>query len=196
MRGRVFVFMLLAVSTYCLSAASLDVFTDVEESYVGQPVTLTVRIIGESKVSRPQLPSIDGFEVQEAGESRYEERTMGSGGNSKKVTMEYTWKLIPTLTGGFAIPPISMTLGNETLKSKAIPIKIKDPEKIEGYHLFLTADSNKAFPMIPIRIHLKWLFSSEAAVPTLLFLFTRTAKSKSQTFLRPHLILLTFINFQ
>jgi len=177
-KGRVFVFMLLAVTTYCVSAASLDVYTDIDESYVGQPITLTVRITGDIKVSRPKLPSMDGFKVQEAGESRYEERTMGSGGNSKKVTMEYSWRLIPTLTGHFTIPSLTVTMGKETVKSQIIPILIKDPEHIEGYHLFLTADSRKAFPMIPIRIHLKWLFSSEVSRPDMIIPFYKNSSIK------------------
>jgi len=166
---------LLVTAFFNVWGAGLEVFTDVRESYAGQPVKLTVRIVSDTQISRPVLPVLEGFTVQEAGESLYDERIRGTGGSSRKITAEYGWILIPEKTGVFTIPPLVIQAGSERLSSEPVTLTIREPGPIEGYHLFLTSTGDKAFPRIPVRITLKWLFSSEVSRPDFVLPFLRTS---------------------
>jgi hypothetical protein len=163
-----------------LFSASFEVLTDTRESYVGQSITLIMRIISDGPVDRPSLPNIEGFQVNEAGESRYDQRTLGGGNSGRTVTMEYSWRLVPLQTGEFEIPALTLELGDDSYRSKAIPIRIKEPGPIEGYHLFLSAEGDTAFPSMPLRLHLKWLFSSEVSRPDFVLPFLNNEKIKVQ----------------
>jgi hypothetical protein len=165
---------------HSLFSATLEVLTDVNESYLGQSITLILRIVSDKPVARPQLPQITGFQLSEAGESSYDERSMGSGGSGRKVTMEYSWRLLPMQTGQLRIPVMSFDLDGETLSSNEIPLTIIEPGPLEGYHLFLTAEGDTAFPSIPLRLSLKWLFSSEVSRPDFVLPFLQNDKIRIQ----------------
>lgn len=149
-----------------LFAASLDVYTDSSESYVGQPLTLTMRISASQAVNRPELPEMEGFQVSPQGQSQYSQGILFGGSGSRAVTMEYTWRLMPLKTGTLTIPGFDLKMPDgESLQSREIEILIREPGPIEGYHLFLTAQGETVFPGIPVRVTLKWLFSSEVRRP-------------------------------
>lgn len=148
-----------------LYAADLQVYVDSSETYIGQPLQLTMQISSNKALKRPALGDIRGFQITPAGESRYEQRTLGSGGNSRTVTMEYSWRLMPLNTGILRIPAFELELEDGIVKSSEIEILVREPGSIEGYHLFLTFQGDTVFPGIPVRLSLKWLFSSEVSRP-------------------------------
>ncbi|RDG29303.1 MULTISPECIES: BatD family protein [unclassified Oceanispirochaeta] len=148
-----------------LYAADLQVYVDSSETYIGQPLQLTMQISSNKALKRPALGDINGFQITPAGESRYEQRTLGGGGNSRTVTMEYSWRLMPLNTGILRIPAFELDLEDGIVKSSEIEILVREPGPLEGYHLFLTVQGDTVFPGIPVRLSLKWLFSSEVSRP-------------------------------
>ena len=149
-----------------LFAATLDVYTDTGETYVGQPVILTMRISGSKAVNRPELADIPGVQIAPQGQSRFVQSSFGSGAGGSSVTMEYTWRLMPLKTGKMTVPGFDLKMPDGTrLQSEEIEILVREPGPLEGYHLFLTTDAETVFPGIPVRVTLKWLFSSEVSRP-------------------------------
>ncbi|MDC7233106.1 MAG: BatD family protein [Spirochaetales bacterium] len=165
MKHRTVLFLILFISFQRLWASDLQVFLDSSESYVGLPLQLTMQISSSKAVDRPDLGSIPGFQITSAGESRFEQRSLGSGGSSRTVTMEYSWRLLPLKTGNLSIPSFEMDLEDGTYRTEVIQVLIREPGPVEGYHLFLSAGGDTAFPDIPVRLTLKWLFSSEVSRP-------------------------------
>ena len=64
------------------------------------------------------------------------------------------------------VPGFDLKMPDGTrLQSEEIEILVREPGPLEGYHLFLTTDAETVFPGIPVRVTLKWLFSSEVSRP-------------------------------
>jgi len=162
------------ILTACLTAAgaagaqTVQAFTDSETTYTGQSVGFTIRITGSEKAERPDLRGFDEFRVQPAGESTSIRSSFGTGsGSGKSVSVEYRWLLTPLAEGSLTIPSVSVQAGDRVLKTRAGQLHVRPPGPLEGYHLFLTAEGDHIFPGLPVRVTLKWLFSSQVSQPDL-----------------------------
>ena len=72
-----------------------------------------------SGIDRPKLPEVSGLSYTEAGQSRYEERSLGSGGSSHRVTSEYRWMVTPQAAGEFTLPSITIEMKDERQKNRS-----------------------------------------------------------------------------
>lgn len=163
--------LLCLMAVQSLSAADLQVFVNSRESYVGQSLQLTMRISSSKVIGRPDPGVLPGFKITPGAESRYEQRSLGSGRSSRTVTMEYSWHLQPLETGTHVIPSFEMELDGELYRSPEIEILIREPGRLEGYHLILSSQGETVFPGVPVRVSLKWLFSSEVSRPEFMLPF-------------------------
>ncbi len=143
-------------------AAELKFYLESSEGYPGMPLQLVMNAVDSRAVKRPVLPEITGLSFSEAGQSQY---TRSSFGGSRTVTTEYRWLVTPAAPGRFTIPAIKIELKDEVIMTDPLVITVKEPEAVEGYHLFLSSDSQTVFPGMPVRLTLKWLFSSEVSRP-------------------------------
>ncbi len=164
-RARILTFFFLVLSPFMLQAAEVRFFLDSPETYPGMAQQLHLRISGSKAVDRPELPEVKGLTFREAGQSRYEQRSIGNGGSHKTVTMEYTWLVTAMKAGNYRIPPLSLKVGDERLNTNALTLAIKEPGPVEGCKLILGVEGNTVFPGIPVILTLKWLFSSEVSRP-------------------------------
>jgi BatD DUF11 like domain len=175
---KILMLLIILFSMQTLYAAEFNVYIDSNETYVGQALELTMQISSNQVLKRPHIANIDGFQLSPAGESRYEQRSLGGGANSRTVTMEYSWHLMPLKTGNLTIPSFELELEDEILKSSEIDILVREPGAIEGYFLFLSAREDTVFPGLPVRVTLKWLFSSEVSRPEFTLPFLNQKKLK------------------
>lgn len=141
--------------------ASIDSST----AYVGQPVTYSIKISGSKKVERPVLKDFKGFRIQESGQLTSVRAYSQNGRSIKVVLSEYSWLLFPEQTGTLRIPSLSITVDGDTVRTVEGSLNVIEPAAIEGYHLFLQTDGANVFPGLPVRISLKWLFSSQVSQP-------------------------------
>jgi len=138
---------------------------DSSTAYVGQPVRYSIKISGAKKTERPELENFKGFRIQESGESSSVRAYSQNGRTTKVVISEYSWLLYPEHTGNLLIPALSLTIDGKSVRTAEGTLNVIEPAPLEGYHLFLESEGADVFPGLPVRISLKWLFSSQVSQP-------------------------------
>lgn len=100
-------------AVFCLGAvchsAEIGIGISARETYVGLPVTMQIRIANATSHEPPQLPEVDGLEIQSAGVPQTSTRTTiinGRSSTSRSVTYQYL--LTPVREGTFTVPPFTI----------------------------------------------------------------------------------------
>jgi hypothetical protein len=101
-------------------AANLRASLDRNTTSVGESVTLSLVIEDASLRSQPQLPPIQG--VQMGGVSASQSFSMINGKTTQSTTYDYA--LIPTQVGDITIPALSVAVGNQTLTTQPLKLKV------------------------------------------------------------------------
>ena len=109
----------------CHAAESIRVETEVDREQVSlnEPITLTVRVIGQGlrSLPSPELPALDAFEI--VGSSTASSVTVINRELSAMETRKYV--LIPLQTGRVTIDPIVVRYGGEKYSTEPITIIVK-----------------------------------------------------------------------
>ena len=87
---------------------------------VGQMVQLEIKVNGAQKANVPETISVDGLEIHQTGTSRQFE--MHNFDVNSSVTYNYT--ILPTKAGRFKIPPQTVRVGNDSLKTPELVLNV------------------------------------------------------------------------
>ncbi len=110
-RAKLWVIAALAIlscglSTFA-SAAEIDVRLSQQETYVGLPVVLNVRISNASKHEPPEIPEVDGLSIESVGSpARSSQVSIINGRRSERSSVTYSYRITPRREGNFVIPPL------------------------------------------------------------------------------------------
>jgi len=86
-----------------------------------EQVVLELRLSGASQdPQEPDLPNIDGLEFRSIGVSK--SLSMINGVSSSAST--YTYLILPRRVGRYRIPPITLEIDGQTLKSPALDLEV------------------------------------------------------------------------
>src|SRR5437870_10674096 len=89
---------------------------------IGQMVQLEIKVNGANSANVPETISIDGLEIHQTGTSRQFE--MHNFDVSSSVTYNYT--ILPLKAGRFKIPPQTVRVGNDSLKTPELTLNVAD----------------------------------------------------------------------
>src|SRR5256714_2589004 len=87
---------------------------------VGQMVQLEIKVNGAQSANVPETISIDGLEIHQTGTSRQFE--MHNFDVTSSVTYNYT--IMPLKAGRFKIPPQTVRVGNDSLKTPELELNV------------------------------------------------------------------------
>src|SRR6266436_2366668 len=87
---------------------------------VGQMVQLEIKVNGANSANVPETISIDGLEIHQTGTSRQFE--MHNFDVTSSVTYSYT--ILPQKAGRFKIPPQTVRVGNDSLKTPELALSV------------------------------------------------------------------------
>lgn len=125
LRFTLLVLLLLSGATLA-SAQGINVEASVSENrvFTGEQFQLSIEISGTSvrDVGLPVLPEIEGFRVLSTTPSRSTSISIVNGETSASTT--YTYTLIARGTGHYTIPPATVTIDNEELKTQPIQVEV------------------------------------------------------------------------
>ena len=120
---RILLFALITIAARQSSfAASPSVTAVLSESQpaVGQMVELEIKVSGANSANVPETISVDGLEIHQTGTSRQFE--MHNFDVSSSVTYNYT--VLPLKAGTFKIPPQTIRVGNDSLKTPELVLNV------------------------------------------------------------------------
>src|SRR5438876_896093 len=92
------------------------------EAVVGEMVQLQIKVSGAGDVKPPENISIDGLEIHGTGTSRQFE--MRNFTTTSSVTYNYT--ILPLRAGRFAIPPQTIRVGSQSLRTPELTLNVAD----------------------------------------------------------------------
>src|SRR4030095_10755885 len=92
------------------------------EAALGETVQLEIRIIGARGAEAPEEIPVDGLEIHRTGSSQRIEM------NNFKLTSStiYDYTVLPLKSGTFTIPPQTIRVGNNSLRTPALTLNVAD----------------------------------------------------------------------
>ena len=122
-RGFKIVFALVVIvlaSTAFAATPSVTAVLSDSQPPVGQMVQLQIKVSGAQSANVPETIAIDGLEVHQTGTSRQFE--MHNFDVTSSVTYNYT--ILPLKAGHFKIPPQTVRVGSESLKTPELLLNV------------------------------------------------------------------------
>src|SRR5947207_11686036 len=95
---------------------------------VGQMVQLEIKVNGANSANVPETISIDGLEIHQTGTSRQCE--MHNFDVTSNVTYNYT--ILPLKAGQFKIPPQTVRVGNDSLRTPELVLNVAQGSSSSG----------------------------------------------------------------
>ncbi|MEY2490124.1 MAG: hypothetical protein QOC70_2066 [Verrucomicrobiota bacterium] len=92
------------------------------EAAVGQAVQLQIQVKGDRNAAPPSEISVDGLEIHSTGQMQSFE--MRNFNMTSSVTFNYT--ILPLRAGRFVIPPQSLRVGNNSLRTPELTLRVTD----------------------------------------------------------------------
>src|SRR5438270_9985221 len=91
---------------------------------VGQIVQLEIKISGANKAKVPESISVDGLEIHQTGQMYESSLSFGFGGNEGSSSATYTYSVLPLKAGQFKIPPQTVRVGNDSLRTPELVLNV------------------------------------------------------------------------
>src|SRR5438105_1876192 len=114
-------------SAFAASPSVTAVLSDSQPA-VGQMVQLEIKVNGANSANVPETISIDGLEIHQTGTSRQFE--MHNFDVSSSVTYNYT--ILPLKAGKFKIPPQTVRVGNDSLRTAELVLNVAQGSSSSG----------------------------------------------------------------
>ena len=153
------------IPLFSLQAQTVRASVDSSTAYIGQSIQYSIQISGSEKTERPVLTGFNAFKVEDAGQSTSMRSSFLNGSGSREVVSIFSWKLTPLKTGKLTIPSVKVSIDGKDISTRSGTLEVKDPGPLDGYHLILSSEESDVFPGLPVRVTLKWLFSSQVSTP-------------------------------
>lgn len=154
---------LAAVLTAAAHAAAQDISVQAviekNEAYVGEAVVFQIQIDGVGSVEHPELRNFEGFSVEPLGGKRRSGQsvTVVNGRVHRVVTRQYiiSYHLTPLRAGDLRIPPVHVTVGDQTFVTREARFRAHKPEEPD-FKLSVTLSKNRCYVGEPILLNVKW----------------------------------------
>jgi oxygen tolerance protein BatD len=92
------------------------------EAVVGEMVQLQIKVSGAGDSKPPENISVDGLEIHATGTSRqFEMRNF-----TTNLSVTYNYTILPLQAGRFTIPPQTIRIGNNSLRTPALTLNVAD----------------------------------------------------------------------
>ncbi len=140
-------------------AAEVSIAVSSNETYVDLPVTLQINIADAGDHERPEIPSVDGLEIKSAGPPGRSSRvSIINGRRSVNSSVTYSYRVTPTRTGNFTIPPVQVSAGGKKTVTKAVRIVANKSETNDLLFVEITGDKDRVYVGQEIELTLKiWI---------------------------------------
>ncbi len=142
-------------------AATVDPAT----AYLGDSITLQVRVGGSRNPDQPDLSELTGFDVEFLGgqDVSHSSVMIINGRRSEDSFKGYVfqYRLTPTSKGVHTIPPIRLVVNGQPYQTEPIQVNVIEPGSVEGFKLRLTAEKSRLYAGEPVRVRLTWYIGQD-----------------------------------
>jgi hypothetical protein len=110
-------------STFAASPSVTAVLSNSQPT-VEQIVQLEIKVSGANKAKVPESISVDGLEIHQTGQMYESSLSFGFGGNEDSSSATYTYSVLPLKAGQFKIPPQTVRVGNDSLRTPELVLNV------------------------------------------------------------------------
>src|SRR5207248_5451021 len=96
------------------------------ETAVGETVELQIKVTGPGDTQAPEQIPAEGLEIYRTGEDASSEIKFGAGTMQVTRSVTYTYTVLPKSAGRFTIPPQTIRVGNNSLRTPALTLNVAD----------------------------------------------------------------------
>lgn len=137
-----FAILILAALHTAAVAADVDARISERETDVGKPIILQLTVSDAANFAEPDLPTIDGCDVQSVGEPRrMSQVTIVNGRRSESRTVTQQYLVTPRREGTFTIPAIKVNVDNQSIATD--PLRFVASKSSSGELMFVEIDGGK-----------------------------------------------------
>ncbi|EMI55951.1 BatD family protein [Rhodopirellula sallentina] len=139
-----FLALLITAAVACSSsAAEFTAGLSSRETYVGEPILLTLQISDVRDIPRPEIPEIDGLQIRSIGSPSRSSQTLidanGRMTRTSSIMLRYT--VVAERPGEFEIPAIRLSTSGEDLTSK--PLRFVATQSETGDLMFVEIEGKQ-----------------------------------------------------
>jgi tetratricopeptide (TPR) repeat protein len=147
------------VASSNLYAAEVHVGLSARECYVGVPVTLQVHVNNAADVKPPEVPSVDGLQIQAVGTpARSTQITTINGRTTTNTSLTYNFEVTPQRAGSFRIPPIAVHVDGADQRTPSIELVATKSETGDVLFVEVAGKQREIYVGQPLELTLKiWL---------------------------------------
>ncbi|MEO1513114.1 MAG: BatD family protein, partial [Planctomycetota bacterium] len=136
--------------------------------YVGDEITLQVRVDGATEAELPTLALPEGLRSEFRGSSPRRTRSIVTFNNRQRVDevrqLLIQWGVTAERAGAFEIPPVTVTLASgERLTTQAVTVEAVEPAPWPQASLELAMDRTEVFVGQTVPLRLSWRFPTAAS---------------------------------
>src|SRR5438034_8035535 len=96
------------------------------ETAVGKTVEIQIKVTGPGDTQAPEQIPAEGLEIYRTGEDASSEIKFGAGTMQVTRSVTYTYTVLPKSAGRFTIPPQTIRVGNNSLRTPALTLNVAD----------------------------------------------------------------------
>ncbi|MCB9849469.1 MAG: BatD family protein [Phycisphaerales bacterium] len=152
----------------CLSAAAaragtVQLLTDSGDAFAGVPFAVAIDVVYDKSQEAPQFPELQNATVELADTSQSSNSSFQITINGRRMSqsqqkIRYLYRITPQAPGTVSIPPISVQVDGETLRTRPAVVKVTKSETGDLLFVELKADKEKAYVGEPVDLTLEvWL---------------------------------------
>jgi hypothetical protein len=93
---------------------------------VEETVRLEIKVTGGVGAKPPQNITVDGLEIGYTGEAQESQINIGAGGMQSTSSVTYTYTVLPLRAGTFKIPPQTIRVGANLLRTPELTLNVAD----------------------------------------------------------------------
>ena len=145
---------------FASTASAQTVTTQISsrEAYVGSPIILQFRIMNASEYQLPELPEIDGCDVESGGSpSQSSQITIINGRRSETRSVTVQYLFIPRREGEFTIPQLTVEVDGVERKTKSFVVSATKSETGDLMFAEISGGKDKVYVGQPLDLKLKIL---------------------------------------
>jgi BatD DUF11 like domain len=112
--------------TFAASPSVTAVLSNSQPS-VNEPVELQIKVTGAKHATVPGSIPVDGVEIQKTGQSWESHFSFGFDNSDSSSSVIYHYTVLPLRAGQFKIPPQTVRIGSDSLKTPELTLSVTRP---------------------------------------------------------------------
>ena len=140
-----------------------------QDVFRGETIILQIQIKNSDSPLEPDISPTTDFQVENlGGQTNNSNFRININGKEQHIINRgfiFSYRLTPSTTGQLTIPSIPVTVAGKVYRTRAIPIRVSEPQETDDFKLRLTLSKNKSYVGEPITLTVIWYLGTEARSP-------------------------------